>query len=102
MVFILCLLWFLSVTIPQSELLFYLNKQKNNRKWRAKGNQEWREDRDASTKVRRKYFEGMWFLIKHFDTKRNSENKEVTSVQNEEARSETEQSLYPDSEIFWK
>lgn len=44
----------------------------------------------------------MWFVIKHFDTKQNSDNKEVNLAQNEEARSETGQSLYTDSEIFWK
>lgn len=42
----------------------------------------------------------MWFVIKHFDTKQNSDNKEVNLAQNEEARSEIGQSLYTDSEIL--
>lgn len=38
-------------------------------------------------------------MIKHFDTKQNSGNKEVNLVQNEEARSEIGQSPNPVSEI---
>ena len=48
----------------------------------------------------RKYFKGMRFLIKHFDTKGNNDNKEVILVQNEEAENETEWSLNPNSENF--